>query len=49
MILRKITIIRHVDTLMLMFADPPPRRDDGWALVGDWAITTNDKQYSNSW
>lgn len=30
-------------------AGPPPRRDDGWALAGDWAITTNDKQYSNSW
>lgn len=42
-------IISYHTQAVLVHAGPPPRRDDGWSLVGDWAITTNDTQYGDSW
>jgi len=39
----------HLGVACVCCAAPPPRRDDGWALGGDWAITTNDSQYDDSW
>jgi hypothetical protein len=36
-------------TTVCGLAGAPPARDDGWALVGDWAITINDTQYNDSW